>query len=137
MSEPRSNEDRFYRYPMHRVVATLDDPTEVEPALTDLAATGVDVGGVNILTGPVGSRLLDSSGDRHGLGARLLRFFQGGAYEHDVLAAHDRALNNGGAVMYVPVKGTQEKDRVAAVLRQHGGHAIFNFRRWSVEQLPN
>jgi hypothetical protein len=40
---PRRNEDRFYRYPMRRVVAIIDGDAGVEAALRDLQQAGVPI----------------------------------------------------------------------------------------------
>lgn len=37
MGQARRNEPRFYRYPMHRVVAIMDGSAQVDAALHDLA----------------------------------------------------------------------------------------------------
>ncbi len=133
-SEPRRNEDRFYRYPMHRVVAVVDDDAQLDAALAALAAAGLEVTGVNVLSGPDGVRLLDRTGVRHGVRSRLLRFLQRGASEMDVLRNHERALNDGHHLVYVPARNADEAQRVAGMLRDAGGHYLLYFRRWSVEK---
>jgi hypothetical protein len=133
-SEPRRNEDRFYRYPMHRVVAVVDDDAQLDAALRALEAAGMDVTAVNVLSGADGVRLLDRTGARHGLRSRLLRFLQRGALEMDVLRDHERALKDGRRVVYVPARNPGEADRVARMLREAGGYYPLYFRRWSVEK---
>jgi hypothetical protein len=64
--QPRRNEDRFYRYPKHRVVAIIDDDQLLETAVKHLDDAGIDLDTVHILSGPDGARLLDRSGKRHG-----------------------------------------------------------------------
>jgi hypothetical protein len=39
--KPRRNEDRFYRYPMHRVVAIIDEDSQLDAALHELVRTGL------------------------------------------------------------------------------------------------
>jgi hypothetical protein len=133
--QPRRNEARFYRYPMHRVVAVFDDPVQVDAALHDLEAASIDVSAVNVLSGREGARLLDRTGVGHGMRGRLLRFFQRAAFENEALAAHEQALTEGRHVVYVPVKGTDERQRVVNILRRHGGYQILHFRRWAVEAM--
>jgi hypothetical protein len=82
---PRRNENRFYRYPTRRVTAVIDDDAGVQSALNALRQAGVNVTKVNVLSGPEGARLLDRTGTRHGLRARLLRLAQRGVYEGDAL----------------------------------------------------
>src|SRR5215211_167106 len=133
--QPRRNEDRFYRYPMHRVVAIVDDNSQVDAALHELERAGMDVSSVHVLSGPEGARLLDSSGTGHGLRARLLRLAQWGAYEMDTLQAHARALNKGHHVVYVPARTDDDRRRVVDILRAAGGHYVLYFRTWSIEEI--
>ena len=133
--QPRVNENRFYRYPMHRVVAIIGDDVQVKEAMHDLQQAGVDVTGVNVLSGPEGAQLLDRAGIRHGFRARVLRLIQRGAYEGDALQAHERALKDGHQVIYVPVRGDPERRRVVGIIRAAGGHDLLYFRRWGVEEL--
>jgi hypothetical protein len=134
--QPRYNEDRFYRYPMNRIVAVIDDQAHVDTALRQLQEAGIDATAVNVLSGSQGARLLDSSGTKHGLLARLLRLAQQTAYEGDMLAAHQRALMAGHQVIYVPVSNRKEGAAVVEVLRANGGYFMHHFRRWGIEQLP-
>jgi hypothetical protein len=132
-AQPRHNENRPYRYPMRRVVAVLDDASGVQTALGALEREGVDVSEVNLLTGEEGARLLDRTGRAHGLRARLLRLAQRGAYEGDVLEAHDRALEQGRHVIFVPYRDDEQSERILEILRAAGGHYLLKFRRWNIE----
>jgi hypothetical protein len=130
--QPIVNERRFYRYPMFRVVAILDSAEEVQAALDALEHDGVEVSKVNLLTGKGGARALDPSGRAHGWGARLLRLFQRGAYEGEAMEAHERALEEGRNVIFVPVQGNEESDRVVSILRAAGGYYVMHFHPWNV-----
>jgi DNA-binding NarL/FixJ family response regulator len=136
MSQPRRNEVRFYRYPMHRVAAIIDDEGGVQAALDALRQAEVDVTKVNVLSGREGARLLDRTGTGHGLRARLLRLAQWGAYEATALDAHERALNDGHHVIFVPVRSDDQRSQVIDILRAAGGHYLLHFRLWSIELLP-
>ena len=133
--QPRRNEDRFYRYPKHRIVAIVDDEQQVDTAITTLEQAGVDASSVHVLSGPAGARLLDRSGKRHGLRARLLRFVQGGAFETDALRQHEKALNDGQHVIYVPARGDNTRRAIAQILRAAGGHHLLYFGTWSIAEL--
>jgi hypothetical protein len=134
--QPRRNDDRFYRYPSHRVVAIVDHAADVDEAVSELQQIGVDTAHVDVLSGPEGARLLDRTGRRHGLRARLLRWAQRGAYEGETLRAHEHALNDGKHVIYVPVRGEEERTQVARILRAAGGSSLLYFRGWSIEEMP-
>ena len=90
---------------------------------------------MNVLSGPQGARLLDPTGFRHGLRGRFLRWRQGYGYETDALGVHTDALVNGRHVMYVPVNGDHERQRVLDVLRPRGGHYLLHFRRRTIEEV--
>jgi hypothetical protein len=137
VSQPRRNEPRFYRYPMRRVVAIIDDSGSLEAILEDLETAGIDVSAVNVLSGQEGARLLDRTGVIHGLRGRLLRLTQKTAYEHEALAAHEKALIKGRHVLYVPVRRSDQRERVVDIIRDHGGYGIIHFKRWVIEHIPH
>jgi hypothetical protein len=132
--QPDRNRSRFYTYPMHRMVAILDDGAGLKTALGKLQEVGADVAHVDVLTGPEGARLLDRWGKRHGFLGRLLRLLQWSASENDALDVHADALENGRHVVYVPVRGEDQKARVATALRAAGGHHLIYFGRWTTEK---
>lgn len=132
--QPHRNEPMFYRYPMQQLVAVLDDETGVDEALQQLRRIGVDLSAVHVLSGTEGAALLDRRGERHGPKARLLRLLQWTASENDALKVHDRALRDGGHVLYVPVRGEDRKGRVAEALRAAGGHHLVYFGRFTTEK---
>jgi hypothetical protein len=137
VSQPRRNEPRFYRYPMRRIVAIIDDSASLEATLKDLETAGIDVSAVNVLSGQEGARLLDRTGVIHGLRGRLLRLTQKTAYEYEALAAHEKALINGRHVLYVPVNGSDQRQRVVDIIRDHGGYGIIHFKRWVIEHITH
>jgi len=64
MSQPRFNEDRYYRYPKGRIAAVINDDRNLEEALAHLPEANVNLPEVNVLPGPEGMRLLDRKGAR-------------------------------------------------------------------------
>jgi hypothetical protein len=134
--QPVRNEKRFYRYPMRRVAAIINDEAELQAALDGLRQIGMDVAKVNVLSGPEGARLLDRTGTANGLFARLLRSMQWGAYEGNALRNHERVLDEGHHVVFVPVRGKEQRSQVADVLHAAGGYYLLHFRPWNVELLP-
>ena len=132
--QPHRNESMFYRYPMERLVAVLDDEAAVDEALQQLRSTEVDLSTVQVLSGRTGADLHDSRGEAHALKARLLRLLQRTSSENDVLDVHDQALRDGGHVLYVPVRGEDRKEQVAQGLRAAGGHHLVYFGRFTTEK---
>jgi hypothetical protein len=128
-----SDQDHVLRYPMHRMVAILDDEAAVQVALGELAKVGIEPSEVVVLSGEGGVALLDPRGERHGLAGRLLRLAQWTAEEGNRLEVHREALAAGKCVVYVPAHGQDQKDDVAAALTAAGGHHLAYFGRWTVE----
>jgi hypothetical protein len=135
MSQPRFNEDRYYRYPKGRIAAVLNEDRNLEEALAHLPEADVNLADVNVLSGFEGMQLLDRKGARRGLRSRLLRIAQLTAYEGTALDNHEQALRNGHYIIYVPVKGEQQTQSVVDILRRSGGHYLLQFHRWTVEEL--
>jgi hypothetical protein len=73
MGQPHRSEKRFYRYPLHRIVAVVDDAPNLGLALADLGTAGYDVSKINVLSGPQRAMLLDPTGVRRG-GHHLLHY---------------------------------------------------------------
>jgi hypothetical protein len=132
--ERHSDQQGIYPYPMHRMVAIVDDEAGVQNALGDLTKIGIDPADIDVLRGEEGARLLDPSGERHGVVGRLLRLAQLTAAEGNALDAHREALTDGKLVVYVTAKGDEQKDRVATALAAAGGHHLAYFGRWTVEK---
>jgi len=131
------NTSFFYRYPMNRVTAIVDEPAAVTAALSQLKEAGFDLTAVNVLSGREGARLLNPEGAGHGLWARALRALQrGGAFEGETLRIHDSALSNDHAVVFVPVRNDSEEQSAVCILHRYGGRSMFRFRRWTIDPLP-
>jgi hypothetical protein len=133
--EPRFNEERFYRYPMGRIAAIIDNERGLNEALQHLPSANVNLSDVNVLSGQEGIRLLDRRGVRRGLRSRLLRLAQLTVYEGIALDTHEQALRSGHYVIYVPVSGEEQVRNVVDILRRAGGHYLLQFHRWTVEEL--
>jgi hypothetical protein len=42
----------------------------------------------------------------------------------------------GRHVLYVPVNGSDQRQRVVNIIRDHGGYRIIHFKRWVIEHIP-
>jgi hypothetical protein len=129
------NEDRFYRHPTDRIVAVVDDEPSLEAALGGLEEAGIDPSEVVVLSGPEGERLLDPTGERHGLRGQMLRVRQTGGYEADLVQEHAQALRGGRQVIYVPVTDDDERQHAIRTLRADGGRHPVHLRAWTIQEV--
>lgn len=134
MSDQHPDPEGITPYPMHRMVAVLDDEASVQDALAELSKIGIETSQVDVLRGEEGVALLDPHGERHGVLGRLLRLAQLTAEEGNALEFHQQALTDGKLVIYVTARGEAQKDRVATALTAAGGHHLAYFGRWTVER---
>jgi hypothetical protein len=133
MSEQRNPEDKSFAYPSHRMVAILDSEAAVQSALGELRKIGIDGSRVDVLQGQRGVEILDPGGERHGIVGKVLRLAQRTAEEGNALKAHRAALIAGKQIIYVTVKGKQQKSKVASALTTGGAYHLAYFGRWIVE----
>ena len=131
--QPRRNEKRFYRYPMRRVAAVIDDDAGLGCALDVLTQAGTNVSKVNVLSGPEGAA---AGPHRHRARAGCTAVAAGseGAFERNALETHERARST-GTMLFVPVRSEEQLARVTDILRSAGGHHLLRFRMWSIEIL--
>lgn len=133
-SDQRKSDKDITPYPLHRMVAVLDDEDSIRAALNELAKIGVDNSKITVLRGAEDVERLDPRGDQHGLFGRLLRLLQQTAEESTALQFHQDALNEGKNVIYVPARGETQKDAAAKALRLTGGHHLVYFGRWTMQR---
>ncbi|HLR96592.1 MAG TPA: hypothetical protein VK053_18860 [Jiangellaceae bacterium] len=132
MSVPSENVDVFRHRPDHEVVALLPGQQEVEAAVEDLRAGGVDVANVRLLHGEEGARILDRRGTEHGWRSRVVRLLQNLGYDENILAVYEEGLRKGEAVLCVPCSPDRRHD-VGRLLIARGGHAVVGFTGTSAE----
>ena len=120
-------------YPLHKIVAAVAraETDGVVAALGDAGfardrievVTAEDVPG---LDGPVGGS---------GLRGLLTRLNLSIGDDLDEIEQARQELLYGHALIMVLVHGDVEQDQAHAVLRQHGGHAMHYFGRWTITTL--
>lgn len=118
-----------------RVVAILDDPTQVSEALEELAREGFDQEEIVVLSGPEGAARLEASDQQGGLRGRLYRYaefvFSDEPEERDHYA---QELAAGRFLVAVPADEGR-KAQVAEVLGRHGGHDMEHSGEYYGESL--
>jgi hypothetical protein len=134
MTAPGTREPSDLLYPRRRMVAIFDDEAAARDAERELRGIGIDRSEIDVLAGPDGATVLDATGERHGVRGKLLRLAQWTAEEGNALEAHQRALLQGKAVVYVTARGSREKHAVASALHRADGYGLAWFGRWIVER---
>jgi len=127
---------RFIGYPVDRMLAAFDDPTDAAAAATALRASGIADRDLTILRGSEGADRLDGSGAANGALAKLRRLVSFTMMDQlPDFAWYEGAVRRGGAVLMVRVRGVQPTRDVAAVLRGHHGHFINHYGRFATEEI--
>jgi hypothetical protein len=118
-----------------RVLAVLDDPTQVTGAIEDLAREGFDPEEIVVLSGPEGAARVEAPDQERGLRARLCRFaeFTLGD-ELEERKRYEQELAAGRFLVAVPA-GDDLKAKVAEVLGRHGAHDMEHFGKYHDEPL--
>lgn len=124
--------DRFVAAPPHRLFAVFDDPATGEEAIRLLRDEGGLAGedDIWVFFGEEGRRRLDLSGAGHGIGGEIVRFLQR-LMSADIVYLHslDVALREGRMVVAALV-GPDDLDRLAALVRDRGGHSLARVAHW-------
>ena len=132
MSETR----RSIGYPTNRLLAVIDDPAEAAAAMAELKAAGFADRDLELLRGEEGADRMDGTGDVSGWLGRLRWAFDFTLMDQLVdLAAYERALRDGRAVVMVHVHGDAPKATAYEILKRHGGHFANYYGRFATEEL--
>jgi hypothetical protein len=120
-------------YPLHKVVAavSLSDADVVAAALGE---AGFSPDRIEIVTADEVKGLGDPVGGS-GLRRLLVQFQLRLGDDFDELEAAHQELMSGYALIQIRVHGHEEQVRAHAILRQHGGHDVHYFGRWTITPL--
>jgi len=128
--------DRFLRYPTRKVVGVVDTSDDLEAALSALAAAGLAPESIQVFSGDDGIRCIDSDGYHHGLLGRLTRIFQAVGEEYEHMRRYEEELRAGHYLVAVSVSDDEvERERVAAILSEHGGHFVDYYGPLAIKHL--
>ena len=136
MREAKQNEVReLLRYPAHRVVGIIDSPTALQQALAALQRAGIAQEDIKVFSGEEGIRVIDPRGKQHGLLDRLIRVVQSFLSEEgEHMERYDEELRAGHYLVIVAADN-RTKDRIAEILKQHGGHFMDYYDELVIEHL--
>jgi hypothetical protein len=120
-------------YPLHKIVAAVarDEADPVVAALTD---AGFARDRIEVITADDASGLEPPVGGS-GIRGFLARFNLSLGDDLDEIDIAREELTYGDALVMVPVHDNAERDRARAVLREHGGHSMRYFGRWTITTL--
>lgn len=123
-------------YPTRQLLGVIDDPAQAREAALALAATGAANGEVRVLVGDEGRAQLANLGSKPNPLSRLVRGFQFLLMDQlpDFLV-YERAIEDGRAVIAVPVPDRDAMLRARTVLERYGAHFLNHFGRLSTEEL--
>jgi hypothetical protein len=127
---------RFIGYPTNHLLGVLRDPAVAASTAAELVASGFRDADVTILRGAEGADRLDGTGATNGGLARLQRLLSFMAMDQmPDMARYERAVEDGGAVLMVRVRGDQRKASVVGIIRRRDGHFINYYGRFATEEI--
>ena len=109
-------------YPMHYVVAVVDDPALATQALIALKDAGFEDAAVEIFPGPEFLRNYRDFVEHRNLLQRVEGLFP--AEEQAAVQEYLAEAEGGASFVTVHVTEPRRRDQVRDVLRTHGGHAM-------------
>lgn len=114
------------------VVAIFDTDETTRAAVEDLRASGYDV---EVLEGEEGRARLESRADHEGFFESLRGAIESAlGDERQILGNVDAELDAGAAFVVVDASDADESE-IAEALKEHGGHYLWHFDRWSYVSL--
>ncbi len=128
----------FIGYPRRQVLAVFDTPAAADRAIAAIEAAAVNAGtgAVERFAGAADADRFDSTGERHGVVARVVRATQFSLMDQlPAMAWYEAALRDGKTVLSIPTRNRQETLRVVRALDEAGGHFINRFGRLATEEF--
>ncbi|MCI0438619.1 MAG: hypothetical protein L0177_05755 [Chloroflexi bacterium] len=112
--------------PRSNVTGVINDASQVEAALDDLASAGFPRESVSVLHGAYGARVIGTHGGRFGVSAWMekLARLMGGADQFAGRHADEAASGRYVVAVTLPADSIELRDRASAALKSHGGHYI-------------
>jgi hypothetical protein len=130
-----ANDESKRLFPYNSVVGIIDDLNDTNALVERLRAAGVPEDKMAVLAGEAGVRTIDVEGKRHGLLGRIFRAVDRIGDERDETQLHLDALREGHRVVVVSVTDDQQKDQVSSLFKEHHGHEIHYYSRWTTETI--
>jgi len=127
---------RFLGSARGRLLAVLDTDEAARAAVAALTESSIEPAQIEIFTGDDGAAAFDSSGGRHGPGARFLRTLQFTLMDQmPDFAYYEAAARQGRSVLSVRARNDAEMRKAVDTLREHGAHFINQFGLFTTEEF--
>jgi hypothetical protein len=130
---PNAPGPRHPRYPEGKVVGALE-PAAVGAATEALIAAGLAADQIGVTTA-ADVEGLERPMVHSGLAGLVGRLLLSTGADLEVMEEARQELLAGHALVSVPVEGDEVMHRVRDILRDHGGHSIQFFGRWTITSL--
>jgi hypothetical protein len=135
---PDPHKSGYVFLPANRVTGIFSTVEDAQGALQALNAQGWGTQHIDVFVGAEGADTLDLQGQRHGIVVRVMRNIEAfiGDVEAELHRQADTALRAGGCVMGVLMAGKEDqKNQVAAILKDNHGQLIHYWSHWTIERL--
>jgi len=120
----------------NRVLAVIDDVTGLENAVQELASVGVPARAIAMVSAShEGIGRLSADAEYTGRLTRIVRGRPAFSLEGNQLDRYADEVEHGHNVVDVPVPSRRRRDRIVAVLREHGAHFVNAYGLWTIEQV--
>jgi hypothetical protein len=132
MTAPQENIKLFDIRPVEAVAGLVPGGRHCGPILEALPTWGIDTASVGVFHGAEGVTILNPK--PHGVGHRILRFFESWGYQAEIMKLYDEGLRKGESMIVVPLSYS-ERDDIGRLLVQNHGHAVYYFGIGRAESL--
>jgi hypothetical protein len=122
----------FELRPVEAVAGLVPGAGHCAPIIAALPGLGIDTDLVGVLHGAEGLRILDPQ--PHGIGQRIIKFFESWGYQEEIIKLYDEGLRKGESMVVVPAS-YPGRIAVGRLMAGNGGHAVFYFGVGHVESL--
>jgi hypothetical protein len=133
---PTPPPSRFIGYPSRKVLAVIDADETADLAVAELRAAGLAADAITVLRGAADANRMDGLGSVQGWRRRLRRLTEFTVMDQlPDFVLYEHALRDGRTVLAVEARSDDDKRRVHAILRRHGGHFTNYYGRFATEEL--
>jgi hypothetical protein len=132
VTAPHENVKIFDLRPVEAVGGLVPGGLHCVPIMAALPGLDIETDTVGILHGADGLRILDP--EPHGIGQRVVRFFESWGYQAEIIKLYDEGLRKGESLVVLPASYPQ-RVAIGRLMAANGGHAVYYFGVGHVESL--